>query len=60
MNAWLELRLWLARCTASNITLRATNGKRVRVHPDFASSYWRAPWVWQGVVDDAARWEVRP
>lgn len=60
MNALLQFRLWLARQTASTITLRASDGRRVRVHPDFASSYWRAPWIWQSVVDDAARWEVHP
>lgn len=59
MNAWREFRLWLARYTGSTITLRASNGAPVRVHPDFASSYWRAPWLWQSALDDAARWEVR-
>lgn len=58
MNAWLELRLWFARATGTLITLRASNGAPVRVHPDFAALYWRAPWVWQSAVNDAARWEV--
>lgn len=54
LSLWQRFRLWLARYRADDIVVYATDFTPVKVSADFAELNWKAPGLYQDLIDDQA------